>query len=183
MNTRLLGILCIAGTVIALVAALGQVALDDSAGTLGDLVLLVWGLGAIAGLVGLIQGNAVGSNPMVRAVAFLPIIALVLNILALIAKIAGTGTSDNILFIVGYFGTLAGLVLVSILTIAAKTWQGWRRFVPLLVLVMFIAGIGVGSAGSSALGNAVLFAPWALLGQAVATGEPVPAAPRSATAL
>ncbi|HEX6305856.1 MAG TPA: hypothetical protein VFZ76_16790 [Anaerolineales bacterium] len=184
MNTRYLGILCIVGNVIALVGAWVQ--LDDNPGD--NIFGLLWGIGVLAGLVGLILGNAVGSNPVVRAVAFLPIIAVVSGIVVGIAVQFGATTYDSILSAFSYFGWLAGMILVSILTIAAKTWAGWRRFAPLVVLVMaFFIQPGINTAGgltpiSLALGYTVGQVSWTLLGYVVATTEPAPARAQSATA-
>ena len=183
MDTRLLGILCIAGSVIWVLAALLGLAFGAPESS-DDIPNLFWAIGAVAGLVGMIQGNAVGSNPAVRAVAFVPIIALVAMIVTGIARLfdATVPHYDSL-----YFGLLAGMILVSILTIAAKTWLGWRRFVPLFVLVMFFF-ISVAVAGDNSpfpgswLGPVVMAAPWALLGYVVATAEPAPAQAQSATA-
>lgn len=187
MNTRLLGILCIVGNVSAVVAAWAQLASGADSQPGNDIFGLLWGIGVLAGLVGLIQGNAVGSNPVVRAVAFLPIIAVVILIGIGIAVQFSLATYDSILGTFGYFGWLAGMVLVSILTIAAKIWKGWRRFAPLFVLVMaFFVQPGINTAGgltpiSLALGYTVGLASWALLGYVLATAEPAPTRAMSAT--
>ena len=174
MNTRLLGILCIAGSLIAVVGALlFRLRYDSAATGMGVVVSSLMSLGIIAGLIGLIQLNAVGSNPVVRAVAFLPIIGLVLTNVGQFARASGVSNSDSILSIlgfVGFFGFLAGLVLVSILTIAAKAWSGWRRFVPLFITVMFFIGMGF-RVDNIYLSHAVSVAPMALLGYVVATAE------------
>jgi hypothetical protein len=184
MNTRLLGILCIAGSLVAVVGALLFRLRYDSASTgMGVVVGSLMSLGFIAGLIGLIQLNAVGSNPVARAVAFLPIIGLVLGSVGAVARASGESSSDSILSIVGFvgfFGFLAGLVLVSILTIAAKTWSGWRRFVPLFVTVMFF--IGLGFRDNIYLSHAISVAPMALLGYVVATAEPTSSRVESVTA-
>jgi hypothetical protein len=184
MNTRLLGILCIVGSLIELVA--NWVQLDDNPGD--DIFGLFWGIGVLAGLLGLIQANAVGSNPVVRAVAFLPIIAVASAIVVGIGVQFGATTYDSTLGTFAYFGWLAGMILVSILTIAAKTWPGWRRFVPLVVLVLaFFIQPSINTAGgetpiSLALGSTVGLVSWALLGYVVATAEPATAGAQSATA-
>lgn len=185
MNTRLLGILCIVGSLLAVVGALLFRLRYDSASTgMGLVVGSLMSLGIIAGLIGLIQLNAVGSNPVVRAVAFLPIIGVVLSNVGQFARVSGVSSSDSILSIVGFagfFGFLAGLVLVSILTVAAKTWPGWRRFVPLFVTVMFFIGLGF-RVDNIYLSHAVSVAPMALLGYVVATSEPTPSRAESVTA-
>ena len=185
MNTRLLGIICIACIAGGIIASLLGLAFGVSENNVITDGLLV--IGALAGLVGMIQANAVGSNPVVRAVAFLPILAMVALIVTGIARLFDP-TVPHYAGI--YFGLLAGMILVSILTIAAKTWQGWRRFVPLFVLVMFFV-INVAVAGDPSpfpgdihpyLRLVTMVAPWALLGYAVATAEPAPARAQSATA-
>lgn len=185
MNTRNLGILCMACIAGSIIASLLGLAFGVSENNVIADELLV--IGALVGLIGMIQANAVGSNPVVRALAFLPILALMTIIVTDIARLfdpmvphyAGT-----------YFGLMGGMILASILTIAAKTWQGWRRFVPLFILVMFfIISIAVAGDPSPFPGNIRPYlrlltgdAPWALLGYAVATAEPAAAQGQSATA-
>lgn len=181
MSTRLLGILCIAGSVIAIVGTLFfQVRFDaPPTNTISFITAFLWPIGVIAGLVGLIQSNGVGSNPAVRAVAFLPIIALGLNTVAGVAELTGVGSPDSVLFIVGFFGLWVGMVLVGILTIAAKMWPGWRRFIPLFVILVMILNGATGFDNS--LGQAISSGVWVLLGYAVATAEPAPALAQNTT--
>lgn len=170
MNTRNLGILCIAGSVIAAVGTLFfQLRLDDAATWKEAIVGLPFSIGVIAGLIGLILSNGVGPNPVVRAVAFLPIIALGLNMVAGFAEITGVGSPDNVLFTFGFFGLIIGMVLVGILTVAAKTWQGWQRFVPLFIILVVILNGATGFDNS--LGQAISSGVWVLLGYVVATVE------------
>lgn len=172
MNTRLLGILCIATSAIAIIGTLFfNVRFDATPTTaMGVVVGLLWPIGAIAGLVGLVLSNGVGSNPMVRAVAFLPIIALGLNTVAAVAEATGVGSPDSVLFTFGFFGMMIGMVLVGILAIAARTWPGWRRFVPLFIILVMVFNGATGF--DSSLGVAVSSGVWILLGVAVATIEP-----------
>jgi sugar phosphate permease len=186
MNTRLLGIFCIAGSLIAVVGALlFRLRYDSAATGMGVVIGTLMSLGIMAGLIGLIQLNAVGSNPVARALAFLPIIGLVFASVGQVAsRASGMSSPDSVLSIigfVGFFGFLAGLVLVSILTIAAKTWSGWRRFVPLFITVMFFIGLGF-RVDNIYLSHAVSVAPMALLGYVVATAERAPSPAESVTA-
>lgn len=185
MNTRLLGIVCIACIAGGIIASLLGFAFGVWENNIIADGLLV--IGALSGLVGMIQANAVGSNPVIRAVAFLPILAMVALIVTSIARLFDP-TVPHYASI--YFGLMAGMILVSILTIAAKTWPGWRRFVPLFILVMFFV-INVIVAGDSSpfpgdirpyLSLVTMVAPWALLGYAVATAETAPERAQSATA-
>lgn len=180
MNTRLLGSLCIAGSLIAAAGALFfQFQFLDTDPPLGKVVGFLWGIGAIAGLIGLILSNGVGSNPAVRAVASLPIIALTLNTVGNIALIAGLLSPDSVLFTFGFLGLILGMVLVGILTIAAKTWSSWRRFAPLIIILVMILN---GAAGfDNSLGRALSTGVWALLGYAVVTAEGAPSRAQRAT--
>ena len=65
---------------------------------------------------------------------------------------------------------LAGMLIVGILTIAAKTWKGWRRFVPLLAIVILPIAFGLDAAmGSQRFASALVAVPWVLLGYVIAT--------------
>jgi hypothetical protein len=69
---------------------------------------------------------------------------------------------------------MVGMVLVGILAIAAKTWLGWKRFVPLLAVVLAPLSLAIGNmAGSLQLGIIPFYGMWVLLGVLVATSEPV----------
>lgn len=185
MSTRLLGTICIVGSVIALLDAFRQASQGtNSFDTINLIAGIIFGIGGIAGLVGMIRLNAVGSNTVVRALTFIPIIGIVLLILANILQLAGVfATANNTLAGIGWLALLAGMVVVGILTIAAKTWQGWQRFVPLSTIVAVPIGAGIGSAiGNLVLGGAIVWVCWILLGYVVATAEPVPALPQSTTA-
>ena len=184
MNTRILGIFCIAASVIAIVGSLGFQVNFENPNENPNIAIawatgLPWDISVVAVLVDLILGNGVGSNPLVRAVASLPIIGLGFNIVVEFVELTGVGSPDNVLQTIGILGFVAGLVLVSILTIAAKTWRGWRRFVPLLVTLMLFAGQLI---ANRYVGQAVVIAPWVLLGYVVATASPEPEPAQSATA-
>jgi hypothetical protein len=144
----------------------------------------MWAVGGIAALVSIIQLNAVGPNTVVRALAFVPIIGFVLLILPNIIQLAGMVTTENnTLAGIGWLAQMAGMVLVGILTIAAKTWSGWQRFIPLLTVVMAPVSFGIGSAiGDLTLGAALVWLFWILLGYIVATAEPARAWSQSAAA-
>jgi hypothetical protein len=145
----------------------------------------MWAVGGIAALVSIIQLNAVGTNTVVRALAFVPIIGFVLLILPNIIQLAGMVTTENnTLAGIGWLAQMAGMVLVGILTIAAKTWSDWQRFIPLLTVVMAPVSFGIGIAiGNLTLGTALVWVFWILLGYIVATAvEPARAWSQSAAA-
>ena len=166
MDNRILGAICIIGSALAVLGTLLLRARFDEPDSI--LVGIIWLAGALAGLLGLIQSNGVGRNPVLRAVAFLPILSIVLVIAWGIADVTGLVPSDSMMGNIGYFGFLIGLVLVGIFTIAAKEWQGWRRFVPLFTLLMFIVGTGFPNVY---VGQALAVSSWALLGYVVTTAD------------
>jgi hypothetical protein len=77
-----------------------------------------------------------------------------------------------VLATIGWLAMLAGMVLVGIITIAAKTWRGWRRFVPLLTIIIALVSMGIGQIIGTGLGAAISFSGFLLLGYVIATTEP-----------
>jgi hypothetical protein len=176
MNTRFLGIICIVGSVIAVLDAFRLSAVGKNYDDLTPITLSLWYIGGIAALVSMIQLNAVGSNTVVRALTFLPIIGFVVLILGSVLQLAGAITAQNNLFSIGWLVLYSGMLLVGILTIAAKVWRGWRRFVPLLTVVAMPISFSIGyGLGSLSLGVSFIYAVWAFFGYVITTSEPTPA--------
>ena len=176
MNTRTLGTLCIVGSLIWGLDALRWMVIGlDEFDTLGMIANAIWGAGGACAIVGMIRLNAVGANAIVRALAFVPIIGFLLLIVGNIMQLAGLVTTDtNMAAGLAWLLQLVGTLLVAILAIAARNWQGWRRFVPLLCIVLVPVGFGLDAAlGRNGVGTALLALTWMLLGYVVATAEPV----------
>jgi hypothetical protein len=177
MNSRFLGALCIVGSFAALLGAFRTWALGgDVFDTVDTILLMIWCVGSIAGLASLIQLNGVGPSPVARALAFLPMIGFALLILSgIVGLVAPVASENDTLAGIGWVVQMAGMVLVGILTIAAKRWQGWRRFVPLLTVVLVPIGFGIGSVvGGPSFGAFLIYLTWLLLGYVVATAESAP---------
>jgi len=182
MNTRLLGVLCIVGSAVGALDGVRTIVLGGSVSDPFDTISLVagivWAIGTIAGLLGLIRLNVIGSNALVRALGFIPIIGFGLQILANILQIVGVlTTANNPLAGIASILQIIGMLIVGILTIAARTWRDWRRFLPLLTVVIIPIYYGV----TGAIGNPILtgllglntYVIIGLLGYAIATAEPV----------
>jgi hypothetical protein len=155
------------------------------ANTAGTIAGILWAAGSIAGLVGLIQLGALGESPVTRALGFVPILGFALIIVGSVLQLAGIVDDQSWLFGVGFMVQLAGMVLVAILVIAAKRWRGWRRFAPLLAILLVPVGYGLGQAlggGVNDLAIGVKYAAWILLGYAVATASPTTATSQPAAA-
>lgn len=174
MSSRLLGSILIVGAVVLAVNGTRSTPLD----MLGSAAYVVWGIGGIAGIVGLLNLNALGANPVARALGFIPIIGFAAFVLAdglrLIGLIQSSEPLYDTLAAIAWIGMLAGMLIVGILTIAAKTWKGWRRFVPLLAIVILPIGFGVDAAmGSQTFAGMLVAVPWVLLGYVIASAAPV----------
>jgi hypothetical protein len=175
-NNRLLGTVCMLGGAVAVMDSLRWwvLGLSDS-DTLTGIVFIVWAIGSIAGLLGLIALNVVGASPVTRALAMLPVLGFALLAATSVLQLAGLIGADNPIFGVGWLLIYGGMVLVAILTLAAKTWRDWRRFAPLLTVVAAPIGFGLGAlVGNLGLGVGLIYLFWVLLGHAVRTAQPVP---------
>ena len=180
MSNRMLGILCMIGGVVMTIAGF---TVGSFANTPGIIAGIVWAIGGIAGLVGLIQLGALGESAVTRALGFVPIIGFLSLAIGSVMQLAGMVGDDSVLFGIGWGLQLVGMVLVAVLVIAAKRWRGWRRFTPLLTIVTVPVAFGLGQAlGDEYLGltATLVYIAWILLGYAVATAEPAPAAERAA---
>lgn len=190
MSTRWLGTILIVSTVVVIANGLrgwGAGLEGPIPDKITQIAYTIWGIGGVCGIVALIRLNALGSNAVARALGFLPLIGFAAFILGGGLAAVGFITPDDSLYEVlagiAWLAMLAGMVLVGILTIAAKSWTGWRCFAPLLTIVMVLVGIVIGQAvGSIDVGAMIGYSGFLLLGYVIATAEPAPALPQSVTA-
>lgn len=140
-------------------------------------VYFLWGIGGICGVLGLIQANALGSNAVARTLGFLPLLGFSSFVLAdgfyLLGLSNGTEPLFNTLVGIAWVGMMVGMLVVGILTLAAKTWTGWRRFVPLSTVVMIPVAAATTIVGTAPVGDLLEFGAWILLGAVIATSERV----------
>ncbi len=178
MSTRWLGIAMIIGTLAFIVQDL--IYDVEMGNTSSRLALLLFCVGGICGVTGLIKLNALGSNTVARALGFVPMIGFAALALGAALKLSEVITLDdslgNILPAIGWIMMLAGMLIVGILTIAARNWQGWRRFVPLLSILVIPVGLALGARlGNDDVGGAISFTGFLLLGIVIATFQSAPA--------
>jgi hypothetical protein len=177
MNTRLLGSLLIVGALAVIVEDARASMLGTSSPVIdiySSIFYVIWGIGGVCGVLGLIRLNALRFNAVARAAGFIPLIGFVGFILGDGLRVLGfLNTGDplyNLFATVAWVAMMAGMLIVGILTIAAKVWQGWRRFVPLITVLFIPVAMGVGIA----LNNNILvtgiigWTPWLILGYIIA---------------
>jgi hypothetical protein len=183
MNTRLLGTFCILGSALSVLDGIRWATFKlETNDPISLLVGIVLDLGVICGLWGLFALKATGTNRIFQALTFLPIIGSLGDMINNIEQLAHLSGPDTVFDTVSALLILAGMVVVGILTIAAKHWTGWRRFAPLLAILMFPIAIVVRSAthatgiisifmgaGMMLFGYAVLSSPQGMANQEVAT--------------
>ncbi len=174
MNNRIFGIVVILG---GLVAGLNGFR-PDNVDTDGSVPLMMWAIGGVFGVIGMLRLNAVGFSPLARAFGLVPLVGFVTLIVHIGLKLTtGTGLSDaawfDVMVAIGWISILAGMLLVGILTIAARVWHGWRRFVPLSTVLTIPLSVGLNAVIGSMTGSAVLpFLIWVVVGYVIATAEP-----------
>jgi hypothetical protein len=182
MNTRFLGTIFLTSSTIVLLNGLRAIAqgIEPYADTWGSVAYFLWGIGGVCGILGLIRLNALGNNPLARAIGFLPLLGFAAFILGEGLRLAGFINLNDVLYntLIGFawIAVLAGMLVVGILTIAAKRWSGWPRFVPLLTAVMFPISLAIGQAIQNMYISSILgWLPWILLGYLIATMQSEPA--------
>jgi hypothetical protein len=173
MSNRILGIIVVLG---ALAAGLNGF-LPDNPGERASVPLMLWAIGGVFGLVGMQRLNTFGYSPVARALGLVPLMGFVTLVTGDGLALAGVGGFGdawfNVMAAVGWICILAGMLMVGILTIAARVWTGWRRFVPLSTVLIIPLSVGLNALIGSMMASAVLpFLIWITLGYVIATAEP-----------
>jgi hypothetical protein len=178
MKNRFLGIALIISAVIVILNGFRTPnRTGQEIDSLTHAVYFLWGIGGICGVLGLIRTNALGSNAVARTLGFLPLLGFASFVLAdglyLLGLFDGTEPLFNTLVGIGWVGMMVGMLVVGILTIAARAWTGWRRFVPLSTVIMIPLAAAITILGIAPLGDLLVFGAWILLGAVIATSERV----------
>ena len=165
---RPLGAAAAAGGIIYLLLGVVLARAGEDTPRAIELFAAIWALGCLCGLVGIGLLGAAGRGVVGRLA--LAVAALAYAVAALDALLIAVGTyrgPDSPLFAVSRLGTLVGMVLVGIATVAARRWPGWRRFAPFaLPLALPVAIAFSASTGIAAIVPFIGLA-WALIGYAI----------------
>jgi len=163
--------LCIIGSAIWVLDGVRRAILGGAEPDwIGSLVSVLWAVGGLCGMLGLIALKATGTNTIVKTLSFLPVVGFGLLIVGSVLGLAAVVSSDdNWLIGLGWLLQMVGVLMVGIFTIAAKTWSGWHKVVPLLCILVVPVGLVVWQVtGVPSLVNVVAGIAWMLLGYVVA---------------
>jgi hypothetical protein len=169
MNTRSLGLICMITSAIQLLDGVRWAVLKPTTNdTVSLIVAILMDVGCIGVLMALLALKATGSNRIFQILTFLPVSGLLADIISNFAQLVQLAGPDNTISIVGGLLTLAGMIVVGILTIASKRWSNWRKFSPLMAGLIFPIALIV-KAITQLPGMITIFmgAAWMLLGYTV----------------
>jgi hypothetical protein len=181
MNTRLYGSICIVGSVLASLGSLiaapsvsDGVTPSDYFGLQG-VALMVWIVGSALAVVAMITHNVVGKGTISRFLAFVVVVGLALVFIGQTYHyLTGVdpNTNESPLISLGWLVYMVGVLLLAILTIAAGTWRGWKRFMPLVAFLTILITPVLGDlVGNIFYVSWLAQLPWIGIGYAVATME------------
>ena len=132
---------------------------------LDDALYALWSLGVICSFLALVALRATGTNAVMRLAPFIPIAGFAAMIIASILDIVGVmGPATNPVAGVAWILILLGTLIVAIFALVARTWPGWRKFTPLICLLVIPVMLAGGPAAAPLFGLS-----WVVLGYAVLT--------------
>jgi hypothetical protein len=182
MNTRILGIFCVIGGLTYLAGGVWLATAGAPADPIGvrfaHVFSLIWAIGGLCGLLGMLMTCATGTGRTARATLGLPAIGLSLVVIdAVMGLVASSPLSPftdlpSPLSAISRFLLLIGFLVVTVFVLRAKRWTGWSRFAPPAVLLAPFVGILFGSLLGIAFFQLVFIGlSWALIGLAVQTQQ------------
>lgn len=131
-----LGLLAVAGGLAYAIAGIVMIATGDDEHPVVNVLGVVWALGALCGLVGIGMLSVAGRGIFGRIALAVSVVSYALVALDALLIMAGTYAADNSpLFAVSRLGSLVGMLLLGIATVAVSRWVGWRRFAPFALLL------------------------------------------------
>lgn len=130
---------------------------------LDDTLYVVWSLGALCILWAMYRGGVTGAGWLRRAAIFVPMLGFALMIVGSLLDLTGLAApTNNGAAGAAWLLILAGTLLVAVLTLFSPVWSGWRKFVPLLCVLLIPPSFLLGPLATP-LGSL----PWILWGYAV----------------
>jgi len=180
LNARVLGTLCIIGGAAYLINGLrfflaGVPLLD----LLGVILSIIWAMGGICGVLGMLAARVTGTDRRVRALSYMPVAAFLSLLAGNVQQVLNPAFQFSPFILFGFLGLVAGMLVIGVLTVRASVWKGWTKVVPFLPAVMPFIGMAIGAAiGIAGVNVSLVALSWMLLGYSVVTSP----APVNATA-
>ncbi|MFN8472012.1 MAG: hypothetical protein U0822_07465 [Anaerolineae bacterium] len=142
-----------------------------------DALYLIFSLGALCIFWGMYRASITGAGWLRRAAVFVPMLGFALMIVGSLLDLTGLAVpTNNGPVAVGWLLIMAGTLLVALLTLFSPVWSGWRKFAPLLCVLLIPPSFLLGPLATP-LGSL----PWILLGYAVfSSPESMPVRPAAA---
>jgi hypothetical protein len=173
---RLLGSLAMAGALCYVVVAFVLIMQEGSAYPPAvELLGMLWALGCICGLFGIVVLGAAGKNFLGRiAVGLAMLFYAIAAVDALLIALEVYPGMESPVFAISRLGTLVAMLLVGIATLLARRWAGWRKFAPFAIPLAMPMAMLVGTVTGAQLPIPLFIAlAWFLIGYAVwSTPEP-----------
>ena len=166
MNVRLLGTICILGA-LAIAAEGVRVLLGrGDPDPLTYILGLVGVVGTVCGVLGMRALRVTGSGRAGRWVLNLMLAAEVgAGFIALVSLFTGRGL-DPWPAMVGMVSIVAAIV-VGVLALRARQWEGWRKFAPMALPLAFVVPIVLSIAGTPPVFLIAASVAWLVIGYAV----------------
>lgn len=163
-----LGLLAIAGGLAYAIAGVVMIATGDTDHPVVNVLSVVWALGALCGLVGIGMLSVAGRGIFGRIALAVSVISYALVALdALLITAGAYAADDSLLFAISRLGTLVGMLLLGIATVAVRRWAGWRRFAPFALLLALPLDILLAVALDQQSALPPVGLAWMLIGYAV----------------
>ena len=132
MNTRVLGTLTMIGGLAGVLFAVRLVLWPEITSKPGDMLgqslNLLWQLGNLCLVLGILRLNVTGTGRLARGLTYVPLATAVLGVVVTAALVVGRPLPLPIA-ILTILGGLAGFIIIGVLALRARRWEGWRRFV------------------------------------------------------
>lgn len=163
-----LGLLAVAGGLAYLIADVVMLRTGDEGHPVVNVMTVAWALGALCGLVGIGVLGVAGRGIFGRIALAASVLSYALAALdALLIAAGAYVVDDSPLFVVSRLGTLVGMLLLGIATVAVRRWAGWRRFAPFALLLALPLGILLNVAVDKSMPLLPVGLAWMVIGYAV----------------
>ena len=130
----------------------------------------LWTIGMIGVFWAIYKLGVTGTNKLMRAAPFISLIGFTVGAIFSTLQVFGLVEGNNPAFGVFWILILLGTLIVGILALVARTWDGWRKWIPLLCIlavpIMILLGFIIGEISTILVGLS-----WTALGYAVLSSD------------